>query len=165
MGSIRGKFPTPSFRSCGCKSNLTVQWRSKNRQVAQAISTISGPKWTCLWRSLTAHRSATHATASSPRRRASSSMSPVKGDKSQGGETMKLMGLTSLLAVVSVVGNLSFFRAHLRAAEKTKETPITIRLDFIVGGNHAPWFVALEKGFYAKRGLNVTIQPGTGSAD
>src|SRR5262249_59124234 len=78
---------------------------------------------------------------------------------------MKLMGLTSLLAVVSVVGNLSFFRAHLKAAEKTKETPITIRLDFIVGGNHAPWFVALEKGFYAKRGLNVTIQPGTGSAD
>ena len=66
---------------------------------------------------------------------------------------MKLMGLTSLLAVVSVVGNLSFFRAHLRAAEKTKETPITMRLDFIVGGNHAPWFVALEKGFYAKRGV------------
>jgi NitT/TauT family transport system substrate-binding protein len=51
------------------------------------------------------------------------------------------------------------------AAEKTSETPVTIRLDFIIGGNHAPWFVALEKGFYAKRGLNVTIQPGTGSAD
>src|SRR5215467_5633257 len=78
---------------------------------------------------------------------------------------MKLIGLTSLLVLLSVVGNLSFFRAHLRAAEKAKETPITIRLDFIVGGNHAPWFVASEKGFYAKRGLNVTIQPGTGSVD
>jgi NitT/TauT family transport system substrate-binding protein len=79
------------------------------------------------------------------------------------------LGLTrsktaSLLAVLSVVGSLSF-RADLRAAEKAKETPVTIRLDFIVGGNHAPWFVASEKGFYSKRGLNVTIQPGTGSAD
>jgi NitT/TauT family transport system substrate-binding protein len=78
---------------------------------------------------------------------------------------MKLTALTSLLAALSVFGNLSFSPAHLRAGEKTKEIPITIRLDFIVGGNHAPWFVAWEKGFYAKRGLNVTIQPGTGSAD
>ena len=83
---------------------------------------------------------------------------------------MKRTGLmrvkrASLLAVLTVVGNLSFSPADLTAAEKAKETPLTIRLDFIVGGNHAPWFVAWEKGFYAKRGLNVTIQPGTGSAD
>jgi NitT/TauT family transport system substrate-binding protein len=83
---------------------------------------------------------------------------------------MKRTGLmrvkrASLLAVLTVVGNLSFYPADLTAAEKAKETPLTIRLDFIVGGNHAPWFVAWEKGFYAKRGLNVTIQPGTGSAD
>jgi NitT/TauT family transport system substrate-binding protein len=51
---------------------------------------------------------------------------------------------------------------QVRAAELT---PATIRLDFIVGGKHAPWFVALEKGFYAKRGLNATIQASTGSAD
>jgi NitT/TauT family transport system substrate-binding protein len=69
------------------------------------------------------------------------------------------------LAVLAVVANLSFSPAYLTAAEKTKETPITVRLDFLVGGNHAPWYVAWEKGFYAKRGLNVTIQPGTGSAD
>ena len=48
------------------------------------------------------------------------------------------------------------------AAEKTTAT---IRLDFIIGGKHAPWYVAQEKGFYSKRGLSVTIQPGTGSAD
>lgn len=45
------------------------------------------------------------------------------------------------------------------------EKPIVIRLDFIIGGKHAPWYVAAEKGFYSKRGLSVTIQPGTGSAD
>jgi len=43
--------------------------------------------------------------------------------------------------------------------------PANVRMDFIIGGKHAPWFVALEKGFYAKRGLNVTIQSSTGSAD
>ena len=52
--------------------------------------------------------------------------------------------------------------APVRAAEMT---PATIRMDFIIGGKHAPWFVALEKGFYAKRGLNATIQSSTGSAD
>src|SRR6201993_149069 len=67
--------------------------------------------------------------------------------------------------LAAIVVNLSFSLSHLSAAEKTKETPITVRLDFLVGGNHAPWFVAWDKGFYAKRGLNVTIQPGTGSAD
>jgi NitT/TauT family transport system substrate-binding protein len=44
-------------------------------------------------------------------------------------------------------------------------TAVTIRLDFIIGGKHAPWFVAQEKGFYAKRGLAATIQAGSGSAD
>jgi NitT/TauT family transport system substrate-binding protein len=82
---------------------------------------------------------------------------------------MKLIGAqlmtVSLLALLSVIGGLSFSPVYLSAAEKPKETPVTIRLDLIVGGNHAPWFVASEKGFYAKRGLNVTIQPGTGSAD
>ncbi len=49
-----------------------------------------------------------------------------------------------------------------RAAELT---PANIRMDFIIGGKHAPWFVALEKGFYAKRGIAATIQASTGSAD
>lgn len=50
-------------------------------------------------------------------------------------------------------------------AQTAELTPANIRLDFIVGGKHAPWYVALEKGFYAKRGLNATIQASTGSAD
>jgi NitT/TauT family transport system substrate-binding protein len=51
---------------------------------------------------------------------------------------------------------------QVQAAELT---PAAIRMDFIIGGKHAPWFVALEKGFYAKRGLAATIQSSTGSAD
>ncbi|HEU4345329.1 MAG TPA: ABC transporter substrate-binding protein [Candidatus Binatia bacterium] len=55
--------------------------------------------------------------------------------------------------------------AHRGEAGAAQSTSATIKLDFIIGGKHAPWFVALEKGFYAKRGLAVTIQAGSGSAD
>ncbi|HXG53222.1 MAG TPA: ABC transporter substrate-binding protein [candidate division Zixibacteria bacterium] len=51
------------------------------------------------------------------------------------------------------------------AAGAAELKPATIRLDFIIGGKHAPWFVALEKGFYAKRGMAATIHAGSGSAD
>ena len=78
---------------------------------------------------------------------------------------LRPLKIAPLLAALGVAGALSFSPVFLQAAETTKETRITIRLDFIVGGNHAPWFVAWDKGFYAKRGLNVAIQPGTGSAD
>jgi NitT/TauT family transport system substrate-binding protein len=55
--------------------------------------------------------------------------------------------------------------SYERFGHAAELTPGTIRLDFIIGGKHAPWFVAAEKGFYAKRGLAATIQAGTGSAD
>jgi NitT/TauT family transport system substrate-binding protein len=50
-------------------------------------------------------------------------------------------------------------------AVAAQPTPANIKMDFIIGGKHAPWYVALEKGFYAKRGLAATIQAGSGSAD
>ena len=69
----------------------------------------------------------------------------------------RLMGQVGALALV-VLG----VGVAARAAELT---PVNIRMDFIIGGKHAPWYVALEKGFYAKRGLAATIQSSTGSAD
>src|ERR671918_136975 len=67
------------------------------------------------------------------------------------------------LLAAAVVALLSLGQANAIAAAEL--TSGTIRLDFLIGGKHAPWFVALEKGFYAKRGLAATIQAGTGSAD
>jgi NitT/TauT family transport system substrate-binding protein len=69
---------------------------------------------------------------------------------------------------VSLAGAVSFAMIMLGQTSQTHAaelTPANIRLDFIIGGKHAPWFVALEKGFYTKRGLNATIQASTGSAD
>jgi NitT/TauT family transport system substrate-binding protein len=66
------------------------------------------------------------------------------------------------LAAVVIALMASIYVGSSGAAEPKSAT---IRLDFIIGGKHAPWFVALEKGFYAKRGLTATIQAGSGSAD
>ena len=65
----------------------------------------------------------------------------------------------------TVGASLLVFYGFTCGAEATAGTPANVVLDFIVGGKHAPWYVALEKGFYAKRGLTLTIQPSTGSAD
>jgi NitT/TauT family transport system substrate-binding protein len=71
--------------------------------------------------------------------------------------------LCPLAVVAAALMALIAFTAGDSDAAETKAA--TIRLDFIIGGKHAPWFVALEKGFYAKRGLAATIQAGSGSAD
>jgi NitT/TauT family transport system substrate-binding protein len=51
-----------------------------------------------------------------------------------------------------------------RAARAQTLTDITFSLDFIVLGRHAPFFVAIEKGFYKEEGLNVSIVPAKGTA-
>jgi NitT/TauT family transport system substrate-binding protein len=52
----------------------------------------------------------------------------------------------------------------LRPARAQKLTDITFSLDFIVLGRHAPFYVAIEKGFYKEEGLNVSIIPAKGTA-
>jgi NitT/TauT family transport system substrate-binding protein len=73
-----------------------------------------------------------------------------------------MISLKQTVLIGAVVTALALFSLHAQAAELT---PANIRLDFIIGGKHAPWFVALEKGFYSKRGLKATILGSTGSAD
>lgn len=42
---------------------------------------------------------------------------------------------------------------------------VKFSLDFISLGRHAPWYVALGKGYYKEEGLNVSILPSKGTAD
>ncbi|MGN6461310.1 MAG: ABC transporter substrate-binding protein [Pseudolabrys sp.] len=42
---------------------------------------------------------------------------------------------------------------------------VKFTLDFISLGRHAPWYVALGKGYFKEEGLNVTILPSKGTAD
>jgi len=50
-------------------------------------------------------------------------------------------------------------------APAAAETAVTIRQDWLHGGHHAAMWVALDKGWYAEKGLNVSIVRGFGSAD
>src|SRR5437868_7740988 len=51
------------------------------------------------------------------------------------------------------------------AAAQAQERDLKFVLDFISLGRHAPWYVALGKGYYKEEGLNVTILPAKGTAD
>jgi NitT/TauT family transport system substrate-binding protein len=73
------------------------------------------------------------------------------------------MGLARRTETLGVY--LLLFYGLAGGAQAAERAPANVILDFIVGGKHAPWYVALEKGFYAKRGLAVAIQPSAGSAD
>src|SRR5262249_3322646 len=50
------------------------------------------------------------------------------------------------------------------AAAQAQERDLKFVLDFISLGRHAPWYVALGKGYFKDEGLNVTIMPSKGTA-
>lgn len=67
-----------------------------------------------------------------------------------------------LLAMAGISG--SSWLAAESAQAATRLTDVTFMLDFRVMGRHAPWYVALEKGYFKQAGLNVRIVPGQGTA-
>lgn len=72
---------------------------------------------------------------------------------------MKLV-LPLLARLAIVAGILPVFSGTLFAADK-----IVFGLDWVISGQHAPFFVAKAKGFYTAEGLDVDIVRGYGSAD
>src|SRR4029079_6589627 len=50
-------------------------------------------------------------------------------------------------------------------AAQAQERDLKFVLDFISLGRHAPWYVALGKGYFKDEGLHVTILPSKGTAD
>jgi NitT/TauT family transport system substrate-binding protein len=62
-------------------------------------------------------------------------------------------------AVVLAVLASAILGSHARA-----EDNVSVQLDYVVRGTHAMFFVAKEKGYFAKQGINVTaIRSGNGS--
>src|SRR5262245_41363412 len=64
--------------------------------------------------------------------------------------------------VVAAAASLLPAAAAVAQAPKLEKFPF--RLNWTLYGEHAPFFVAREKGFYAQEGLDVEIQEGSGSA-
>jgi NitT/TauT family transport system substrate-binding protein len=53
----------------------------------------------------------------------------------------------------------------MSTAAQAQQQDVKFTLDFISLGRHAPWYVALGKGYFKEEGLNVTILPSKGTAD
>ncbi|MSQ55751.1 MAG: ABC transporter substrate-binding protein [Betaproteobacteria bacterium] len=51
------------------------------------------------------------------------------------------------------------------AGAAAAQTPVRFALDWRFEGPAAPYFVAIDKGYYKAEGLNVTIDPGAGSVE
>ena len=52
------------------------------------------------------------------------------------------------------------------ARSRPDQDAVTVQLDWVVRGNHAPFFVARDKGYFAEQGIDAgTIRKGTGSTD
>jgi NitT/TauT family transport system substrate-binding protein len=69
---------------------------------------------------------------------------------------------TSIVLSFLIALTLSFSFAPQAAA---KADEILVAMDWIILGQHIPYFVALDKGFYADQNLAVTISRGYGSGD
>lgn len=48
-------------------------------------------------------------------------------------------------------------------AQSKPPTDVTLALDFVILGRHAPWYVAQAKGYYKEEGINTKIIDGRGT--
>lgn len=75
---------------------------------------------------------------------------------------MKRLG--TLICRVTLSAFIGIGLAASALAQGRPLTNVTFSLDIIVLGRHAPFYVALDKGFYREEGLNVNFVPAKGTA-
>jgi NitT/TauT family transport system substrate-binding protein len=66
--------------------------------------------------------------------------------------------------LVAFAATLCGFIAASGAASAQTLENVSLRMDWVISAYHAPYFVGVKNGFYKAEGLNVTIEPGNGSA-
>ena len=75
---------------------------------------------------------------------------------------------TSVGIRTMILALMLFVSVNLCASEAGAQAPtdkVTMRLDWKPGAQHAPFYFAREKGYYAKEGIDLTLISGSGSSD
>ena len=75
---------------------------------------------------------------------------------------MRSQSLCRKSALMAVLAAALFFITRPANAEAL--TTLSMRLDWLPSGHHAPIFLAYRKGWFKRYGLDVTLYDGTGSA-
>src|SRR6185312_10687968 len=82
---------------------------------------------------------------------------PQGRNRPNGRKQMPIARMVKMLVAASIAA--LFFGAAAHAADKA-----TLLLNWYAYGEHAPFFLGKEKGFYSKHGIDLDIQEGRGSA-
>jgi NitT/TauT family transport system substrate-binding protein len=69
-----------------------------------------------------------------------------------------------VLQAVAVLACSYGVSSTAHAQEAKSERPVTMMLDYLATGFHAPYFYGLKLGIFKKHGIDLKITPGTGSA-
>lgn len=70
------------------------------------------------------------------------------------------LALSACLAASLLAGGLAYSRAASPAARPRAMTKVSLVLKWVPQAQFAGYYVALNKGYYAREGLDLTIQPG-----
>jgi NitT/TauT family transport system substrate-binding protein len=61
------------------------------------------------------------------------------------------------------LGAILFATLPINSARAEDLKKVSVRMDWVFSGYHAPFFVGVKNGYYKAEGLDVTVEPGNGS--
>lgn len=71
--------------------------------------------------------------------------------------------LLKLATPIAVALAIPFSGASVATAEDLQK--VSVRMDWVTSAYHAPFYAGVKNGFFKEQGLDVTVEPGNGSAN
>ncbi len=78
-------------------------------------------------------------------------------------ESLLRFANAALAACAGIFFSVGMLAGLVRPASAQTLEPATLRLDWLASGYHAPFFLALERGYYRDQGIDLQILDGKGS--
>jgi NitT/TauT family transport system substrate-binding protein len=79
--------------------------------------------------------------------------------------TRRLVTLTAAVAALALTTAACGGAKPAANTGTANKTKVTLTLNWVLYGEHAPFYYGLKKGIYAKEGIDLQIKPGSGSGN